>query len=110
MITVRINRKKWLRGEGFIVSRLLRLEDGKKCCIGFLATKLGATRKQIEEQSALTEVKNASCQKFLERENPNYELDNAYVTNDDEGLLENERESNLKDIGKEMGVNFVFYN
>lgn len=43
-----IDRKTWLRGEGSDNSKLLRVEDGKKCCLGSFATQLaGLTEDQI---------------------------------------------------------------
>lgn len=30
-----INRSRWLRGEGYLKSRLYRESDGKMCCVGF---------------------------------------------------------------------------
>lgn len=48
-----IIRSKWLRGETH--SRLLR-EDGKMCCLGFLARACGATEGQIREKSTPSET------------------------------------------------------
>ena len=36
-----ISRKSWLRGENSIKSFLLRSEDQKRCCFGFLAKECG---------------------------------------------------------------------
>ena len=36
-----IDRKVWLRGEGDAVSRLLRPEDQKMCCVGISGKALG---------------------------------------------------------------------
>ena len=35
-----IDRKRWIRGEGFDDSYLYRGDDGKKCCVGFYARQL----------------------------------------------------------------------
>ena len=42
-----VDRSKWLRGEGFQDSFLLRPADDKQCCIGFLAGACGFTKEHI---------------------------------------------------------------
>jgi hypothetical protein len=44
-----IDRNTWLRGEGSVVSRLLRKDDGKKCCLGFYMNACGVSDSEIEE-------------------------------------------------------------
>lgn len=36
-----IDRRVWFRGEGASASRLLRFEDGKRCCVGIYLQSLG---------------------------------------------------------------------
>lgn len=43
-----IDRTRWLRGEGGMVSRLLRYKDGKMCCLGQIATQCGIPTHLIE--------------------------------------------------------------
>ena len=45
-----ISRERWLRGEPN-ESWLLRPEDRKMCCLGFLALACGATEEQITERA-----------------------------------------------------------
>lgn len=45
-----INRPNWLRGEGDQVSSLLRPEDNKMCCLGFLSLTCGFTRDEIRNR------------------------------------------------------------
>lgn len=62
---LRINRKRWLRGEKDSGhgdnSYLLRTQDKKMCCLGFLARAVGYTAKEIADQlvPAYLEPKNS---------------------------------------------------
>lgn len=47
--TLVIKGSEWLRGEGGAPSRLLRLRDGKKCCLGILALACGFVEEEIRE-------------------------------------------------------------
>lgn len=42
-----VKRSKWLRGEGHGNSYLLRPNDGKMCCLGFLGIACGAEKEDI---------------------------------------------------------------
>jgi len=43
-----IPRDKWLRGEGFEVSSLLRASDGKMCCLGHFGLACGLNPERLE--------------------------------------------------------------
>lgn len=43
-----IDRARWWRGRGFIDSRLVRAEDGRRCCLGFYSLACGYTEKELE--------------------------------------------------------------
>lgn len=43
-----INRRVWLRGEGSENSRLLREEDGKRCCVGIYLSALGVPDEMLK--------------------------------------------------------------
>lgn len=45
-----VKRSKWLRGEGSLVSSLLRPSDGKQCCLGFLAIASGCSIEDITKK------------------------------------------------------------
>jgi hypothetical protein len=47
-----VDRKRWLRGEGSMKSRLLRKSDRKMCCLGFRALAKGATEEQILDRES----------------------------------------------------------
>lgn len=55
-----IDRKQWLHGEGCDddTSKLLREEDGKKCCIGFYALASGHSTDDIINLPCPWDVKN----------------------------------------------------
>ena len=107
MHTVVINRKKWLRGEQ---NSKLRKPNGKKCCIGFLATALGATNRQITNISTLEEICGSNKRYIDFNMNYSYPLAEAYDTNDDSSINDTVREKKLRTIGKQMGVRFQFIN
>jgi hypothetical protein len=107
MIKVVIDRKKWYRGQGDLTSCLL-LSTGKMCCIGFLAKKLGAKPGEIRNTKILEDTTKPSLLSFAS-ENDSV-LTIAYEVNDDEQIDDKEREASLKEIGKEMGVQFTFKN
>lgn len=47
-----ISRKTWLRGEGSTDSSLLRVKDGKMCCLGSICLQGGLTPSQIAHRTA----------------------------------------------------------
>lgn len=109
MIKVVVDRKKWLRGKGDLNSALL-LKNGKMCCIGFLARVLNYKPKGIRGICILEDTAPvlAEQQKFID-ENMDA-LSDAYGINDDMDITDTVREKELRRIGKEMGVRFVFKN
>jgi len=46
----KIDRRRWLRGEGAENSRLLRVSDGKMCCLGQVALQCGVREHEIAWQ------------------------------------------------------------
>ena len=107
MINVAVDRNMWYRGKGMAESRLLRT-DRQKCCVGFLAIKLGACAKELLDIDALVEV----GVKDIERFNDTHDevLTEAYITNDATNITEAVREARLIVIGQKMNVNFYFIN
>lgn len=106
MLKVIVNRKTWYRGQGGPGSRLL-LEDGRRCCVGFLAKRLGASDETLLEECDLLAL--TPCKQTDSFSN-SYDdtLNRAYNVNDNNKLTEEDREATLKDIGKKMGVQFIF--
>lgn len=52
-----IDRKVWLRGEGTGKSKLLRVDDGKRCCVGIYLATLGAGDGDLRECALASEVR-----------------------------------------------------
>lgn len=52
-----IDRSIWLRGEGEDESRLLRVADGKMCCVGIYLAACGVPSSQLEEVKCASEVR-----------------------------------------------------
>jgi hypothetical protein len=105
MTRVVINKRRWLRGDDEN-SMLLRKKDNKMCCIGFLARELGCKREHIAGIGHLSEVDHNTASEFTS-EYDGY-LNQAYETNDDPDLTEAARIKKLREIGKNMGVRFIF--
>ena len=106
LLRVEVSKKRWYRGE--CERSMLRLANGKQCCIGFLARKLGAKVKDIYGVSTLEDMSGDVLSCFDFRYKFDDQLDEAYVTNDAEEISDIERMKRLKIIGKKMGVQFIF--
>lgn len=111
-----IKRSEWLRG---FDSRLLEVDSGKKCCLGFYAIACGYSEKEISDYgspSNLLEIDNVP-NLFPEwlvpsRENrlnssPAANLININDMNNDV-LGDKERESIIKEIFSNHGVKVTF--
>lgn len=109
MLTVKIDRKKWIRGGGYDQSCLLRESDKKQCCIGFLARVLGLENEEILGCNTLASTNNRTntrARKFENRYHTN--LLEAYRVNDNSNLSELARMRTLRALGRKMQVRFVF--
>jgi hypothetical protein len=80
-----IDRATWLRGEGSTNSYLLRLHDGKKCCVGFYALACGRPEKEIADIQTLHAQRADSweAQRF-EADQPVPDIYRLYFVNDHE--------------------------
>ncbi len=105
---VTVDRQKWYRGQGGINSCLLRKQDGKLCCIGFLAQTLGLRDTAITEVCCLNGVADTERAGIAFHANYATYLNIAYTLNDDRNIADDVREEQLVSIGKEMGVEFEF--
>lgn len=116
-----IDRNTWLRGTGSANSYLLRKSDGRKCCLGFLACSLGASQDQIENIAApnFTNYKLnwphglvTSTQDYIGVDNyPNNYIGNVLMLiNDNDKISDLERETQLINIFKQIGIEVEFIN
>jgi len=122
-----IPRDKWLRGEGGLVSRLLRPRDGKMCCLGHFGLACGLSSEMIEDRSnpieiitdinppdAWTQKNNNSAFLFASfRDSLNFPLSTDCSTlmevNDDKSISDEDRERAIVNIfsAHEIEVEFT---
>lgn len=109
-----IDRQKWLRGEGYSRSRLLRMFDKKMCCVGQMCHQLGVSDRELLDRPTLLALDGGtrSQARTLFNAGINDEapwVRTAYKINDDKELSDPEREKQLKDLLAKHGheVEFV---
>lgn len=111
-----IKRSKWLRGgcgtpHGNDRSCLYRPEDGKKCCLGFLALANGATMGSISSRNFPMDisptVRHGATAMLALDENENL-VDDLVEVNDNRYLRWNLREKKIKTLMKRVGVEVTF--
>lgn len=103
-----IDRKIWLRGEGYDKSWLLRSCDEKMCCIGQYALAKGVDKEALRGIVGLGSIASQYI-KNLKFINSN-ELSRFYFINDREDLTDSEREAKLIDMFLAQGYTVTFMN
>jgi hypothetical protein len=107
MIDVVVDRRKWRRGgpKDVQVDGLTRLlnSQGKMCCLGFYALKVGFTENEIFDKW-YPNTKDPRC---TITEGSAHELINI---NDLSSLPPEERERKLIEAGEKVGIKFSFVN
>lgn len=78
LITVVISRKTWLRGEGHARSRLLRTNDGKKCCVGEMCLAAGIPAEYIKDVGEVESIDPINIRPPLHR----FDFNALYNVND----------------------------
>lgn len=109
-----VERSRWLRGEGPMMSYLLRRGDQKMCCVGFYALACGVGEVDIEGMRGFDELQGVDQWLFMgpvvkpdESDNGAAEL--VYRPNDAKyGLNEEEREAKIKEGFATIGVEVEF--
>jgi hypothetical protein len=118
-----IDRKTWLRGDP--ASYLLREQDGKMCCLGFLSLQCGVTKEKMMglatvavgadanaefRQGALASL--AQVNKYARDPDAPYKntdiADALMEANDDTLLSDAQREESLVELFKKIGVDVEF--
>lgn len=114
MLTVRVDRKKWMRGRGAWWGKLLD-RNGFRCCIGFACKAAGASDNGIFDTSVVALLRDAVRKSLrgspiVHRKNDCQTpwLGRAYGINDAETITDAEREAKLIALGLENGVEFIF--
>ncbi len=110
----KIDRRKWLRGEGSEDSKLLRKSDGLMCCLGQVALQCGIPISCIRERGAPDDVRYSQKRKF-----PDWILDGNIAelncdvgitmdTNDSIATTDAQKEAELKRLFKANGDTITF--
>jgi hypothetical protein len=124
-----IEESKWYRGKGGVQSRLLRVEDGKMCCLGFDALACGLKEGNILDAAFPTSVQysyptskyvaaplptemqwlEGSTDDFADEEGE-YKSYEAAIgdINDDDTISDDERKERLRPLFAVGGVELVF--
>lgn len=111
-----IDRSKWIRGQGDMVSALLTSE-GKMCCLGFFAKECGLTDNQIHCKPAPANVGKIDKEiwdKNMLRNDLPYDTAHSPVAmelmtiNDSKSLPETEREKDIAKLFATFGVEVEF--
>lgn len=112
LIKVEIDRKRWYRGKGDDLG-MLRLRNGKQCCLGFAARVLGCRAKEILNKfmPEYLDRELTGLSKSVDGYIDNTEFSNsAAKANDDETITDKQRERQLKTLARKAGFDFQFVN
>lgn len=92
-----ITRSEWLRGEGFLPSRLVRSQDNKMCCLGFLGVACGIPKeKMMNIGSPFYLNQNKWPEKLISNLDTGFgACQNLMAINDTQSLNDPEREAEL---------------
>lgn len=118
-----IPRFKWLRGEGFQNSRLLRPSDDKMCCLGHFAVSCGVPVPQLSNlntppqigKTLWTKLRRGGAWLFssggiASLDYPSQDCTKLMRINDDPKMSDQARERELKKIFAQHGVEVKFVN
>jgi hypothetical protein len=110
-----IDRNTWLRGEGSVVSRLLRKDDGKKCCLGFYMNACGVSDSKIEDVRLPSELDDIPSEAawLVEKNIKNLGMASPIAFNlmlYNDAFSQFGREEEITKIFKEAGVEVEFVN
>jgi len=105
-----VDRATWLRGEGSAQSSLLREQDGKMCCLGFLCLAQGVQRRCLLNLP-VPDMLSAASQKHLPAflvKPKDATMGDIMPTNDNRSQTDKKRERHLKRLFKRQGVAIKF--
>lgn len=106
-----IDRSKWLRGEGYLASSLLRVSDQKMCCIGFVCKALGVSETDMAGVSGSHTLGETGFKlpEWLTTRVRGADLFRAYDANDQD-MPESEREARITAIFARHDIEVEFIN
>lgn len=108
MIKFIIDRSKWLRGEGYYKSFLLRETDNKMCCLGFACIASGFKEENIKGiKMPLSLIITPDWYKDSKE---HAIARDASTINDNKYISDSKRESTLKPILKKLDFDVEFIN
>lgn len=110
-----VKRSTWIRGQGVHGSLLLR-DDGKQCCLGFLASACGIEDTLMLGISVPEVLPESSIHKFVSSyfQDLDHSVSRSHVgdlilqTNDAEKINDEIREKELTMLFKALGVTIKF--
>ncbi len=116
-LEVVIDRARWLRGEGtenegtknVIGSCLLRTQDNKMCCLGFLALACGAQPQDISNVGTPDGTRGVNWPHGIVDDFANTAMTHQLMKiNDTATLTDTQREARLKRRFAAMGIKVLF--
>ena len=109
MATYTVKRSEWFRGQGSSESRLLREDDNKRCCIGFVGAQLGIPDENLLDISDVFSIDSDTWPDWMRQyRSSNDPINIAYGINDQELLPDTDRERRLADLFAEHGDTLLF--
>ena len=103
-----IDRTQWLHGEGSQQSYLVRTEDKKMCCLGFLGLSCGYTKDELEDKQVPEQICDNSKWPILFHNED--EVAEFTTTNDRTNITDEEREQELIKLFRAAGIEVTFIN
>ena len=111
LIEFTVDRKTWWRGKGGAGSRLMRPEDGKKCCIGFFAHQIcGLKKDELEECPYLPTEAQIKLGLHADPFSSTIASQSIYRTNDEIDMSDEIREEKLTKLFAQHGYAVRFIN
>lgn len=105
----KVRMRDWWRGRGEYDS-MLRLENGKMCCLGFLMKELGLSNDELvgHEYPYMCETAGKKIPKWLLTQALDSDLIKCARINDDETINDTERKARLTKMFKRHNIEVEF--
>lgn len=95
---LKIDRAKWLRGEGAYKSYLFRPEDGRMCCLGFLGLSYSLSPEDLTNVKMPTEIDKPGYPEWLGHREASDACKDITEVNDDPCISDQDREAKLTQL------------
>ena len=105
ILRVVVKASRWYRGRGSCGSALRREQDGKQCCLGFACRASGLRAREIEGEGMPRDL--------CDERRPDWASNPAVVdrlakVNDNDDISDTERKTQIRTLGRTIGLQFVF--